>query len=636
MTGLGQAKSKGEWVALFLVLVVVLILFVLRVLSDGILEMGDGVNHYLIARYSWQHPEKFLDLWGKPLFTLLASPFAQFGHIGVAVFDLVVVGVTGWLAIIALRSAGVLAQLLVPFLVLLPKEYVLNALAGMTEPLFGLLTILTLVLFIKEWPVLAAAVASLTPLSRPEYVVFVPLVAAWLLLDRKWSALPWLLLGSVVYALLAWIAFGDPFWFWAADPYGQADGFYGSGPWDHFLSQAERILGWPLLVLVSAAMLLWPVIYRSDLAERRMHTRLFLIAGASTLGVFMVHSILWWKGWRGSAGLLRVVATIVPLSAVFTLFTLGRGGVLLVQRWRWIRALGVVVCAGVSVWCVRGAVLELELPYPAGEEQLVLERAASVAIDRSVEGDVLYSTHPFMAFGTGRDPYDKEEYEQIWSFSSEMIDDRIRVGDKVLWDAQLGPTEAGIPEDEILGDERFEILGLFAPRTGWKNWKGQVFEVILLERRNTLRWFEVDTFPVAMTGSSNFTGRADTIPCADPRVGKWCLEPVEFPFELNELPPTPTDRVFDEWILSGDVEVPEGNDLHIVLKQEGEGQLIRYEQEAVVAGRLHFSRKVAHHRPNVKPGIYFWNYGKGPVVVKDLELVRKRWYQSAKQGSTTP
>ncbi len=56
------------------------------------------------------------------------------------------------------------------------------------------------------------------------------------------------------------------------------------------------VSGWPLLVLVSAAMLLWPVTIQFDLAERRMHTRLFLIAGASTLGVFMVHSILWWKG----------------------------------------------------------------------------------------------------------------------------------------------------------------------------------------------------------------------------------------------------------------------------------------------------------------------------------------------------
>src|SRR4051812_47435640 len=52
-------------------------------------EGGDGLRHYLISRYSWQHPLLFTDLWGKPFFTLVSSPFSQFGLIGTKIFNII-------------------------------------------------------------------------------------------------------------------------------------------------------------------------------------------------------------------------------------------------------------------------------------------------------------------------------------------------------------------------------------------------------------------------------------------------------------------------------------------------------------------------------------------------------------------
>ena len=45
---------------------------------------------YLFARYAPQHPELFFHHWAKPLFVLLSCPFAQFGFIGVKVFNFIV------------------------------------------------------------------------------------------------------------------------------------------------------------------------------------------------------------------------------------------------------------------------------------------------------------------------------------------------------------------------------------------------------------------------------------------------------------------------------------------------------------------------------------------------------------------
>lgn len=52
-------------------------------LSPGVEGGMDSYNHYLISRFSWIHPkELLLDQWGKPLYNILASPFAQFGMMG--------------------------------------------------------------------------------------------------------------------------------------------------------------------------------------------------------------------------------------------------------------------------------------------------------------------------------------------------------------------------------------------------------------------------------------------------------------------------------------------------------------------------------------------------------------------------
>ncbi|MCC7501015.1 MAG: hypothetical protein IT229_00705, partial [Flavobacteriales bacterium] len=301
-----------------------IVLVLLHEANDGLLEMGDGVQHYQIARFSWRHPELFLDLWGKPLYTLLASPFAQFGHAAVAVFNAVVAVATGLIGIRALRSAGGGAQLLIPVLVLLAPQYMMMVMAGMTEPLFGLVAVLVVLLLLMDRPVAAAVVASLTPFSRPEYIVFLPMVMAWFVLQRQWRALPWCLAGPVLFALIAAVVHGDPLWFWSHDPYGYAGNVYGSGPLNYFVSRAEMVYGRPLLTFGVSALVLWPLVHWKDPDERRTHRLMLLTAALPTLAIVAVHSVLWWKGWRGSAGLLRTLVTSIPLAALFATYTLGR------------------------------------------------------------------------------------------------------------------------------------------------------------------------------------------------------------------------------------------------------------------------------------------------------------------------
>ena len=66
--------------------------------SESTYGGGDSWLHYQMARYAPKHPHLFLDQWGKPLYTTLASIPSQFGFIGIKIFNIGCALVTAFLA----------------------------------------------------------------------------------------------------------------------------------------------------------------------------------------------------------------------------------------------------------------------------------------------------------------------------------------------------------------------------------------------------------------------------------------------------------------------------------------------------------------------------------------------------------
>ena len=625
-----MGRLVTERAAYVLAVLLGLVLVLLHEANEGLLEMGDGIQHYQIARFSWRHPELFLDLWGKPLFTLLASPFAQFGHTGVAVFNAVVAVVTGALGVRALRHAGGGAQLVFPALVLLAPQYVLMVMAGMTEPLFGLVTVLVVLLLLIDRSVAAAIVASLTPFARPEYIVFLPMVMAWLAFRRQWRVLPWCLAGPVLYALLATVVHGDPLWFWSHDPYGYSGDLYGKGPLDHFVSRAETIYGRPLLTLGLSALAVWPVVYWKDKEERRAHRLMLLTAAVPVIAIMVVHSVLWWKGWRGSAGLVRTLVTSVPLAALFATFTLGRGSLLLLHapRARW--AAGVVLVPVLVWWAQSDLVLQVQLPVKQEMNQRFLDAAAFGVKKHMREGARLYSTIPFMAYRAELDPFDTTVYIPLWGLTDEEADRHLRPGDMLAWDSQIGSNEAGISLNRLLNDERFTVLETVEPPEGSRVLGGHVYEIFLFERRDAIRSFTVDTLIWNGEVRSVPAMRMDTVPCSKTDEHAWCMKAGEFSLEITKLPLPSEGCIYDEWIVSGNASVEEASRLVVVYAQRLNGEGVRYDQEDVVNGPFVFNRRVPPVTPGTEQVIYFWNLGKKPFSLQGFTLLRKRWTQRTK------
>src|SRR5580658_10738476 len=67
---------------------------ILTFTANGTCDDGDSIMHYQFARWAIVHHQLFFDHWAKPLYVLIACPFAQLGIPGIKVFNLLVSSIT--------------------------------------------------------------------------------------------------------------------------------------------------------------------------------------------------------------------------------------------------------------------------------------------------------------------------------------------------------------------------------------------------------------------------------------------------------------------------------------------------------------------------------------------------------------
>ena len=126
-------KRPGFWVPVLFVGLLV-ILFYLN--SDGLFDSSDGIRHFEISRFSWNHPELFLHHWGKPFFTLISSPFSQAGINGILLFNFICGMGSGIIIQNFLRRSAMTPPWLGLMLLFGAPVFFGTLFSGLTEPFF--------------------------------------------------------------------------------------------------------------------------------------------------------------------------------------------------------------------------------------------------------------------------------------------------------------------------------------------------------------------------------------------------------------------------------------------------------------------------------------------------------------------
>ena len=442
----------------FILPAVFILLIILSFLSEGYYGGADNINHYFISRYAFDYPKLFLNPWGRPLYTILSSPFAQLGFGGIKVFNVILGVSSAWLLMKTAEKLKVNPSWMSLIILCFTPLYMVMLFTAMTEILFGFVFILSLYLFFSKRFIASAIVISFLPFARSEGYLMIPILGLALLIERQWKAIPFLALGFVVISLLGVYQYGELLWVITQNPYPLIHPVYHQpGDFWVFIEKADITFGAPGLgMLVIGIIMLLAALWSANKEKRKNAAYIILLFLVPVLVYYFFHSFMFYKGWAGSLGFIRVMAGMIPLTSLivlygFSLFTMIAG-----SR-KWLRVLFIVLFLG-SMIVFNFTTYRFPFP-PENEEKLAKTSALWVRDNFKPLPLVLYNDFN-MPYYLGTDPYNLAICRQIWPTS--QIKD-IPPNVVYIWDAHFGPNECKMPLDSIMQHTKLRLVKIFRP-----------------------------------------------------------------------------------------------------------------------------------------------------------------------------
>ena len=442
-------KSIGILLVAFLAIGVFIVLC-----FDGTADSGDSVQHYLIARYAFEHPRLFFDHWGKPFFVLLSAPFAQLGFAGIKLFNLLAaIGSAGLTALCCRRLGYAHAAWAGLLFICAPYSFEL-IFSGLTEHLFGLVLILSVYLALIGRTAWAVALVSLLPFIRSEGLVIMGMWGLYLLAQGRWKLLPLLLVGHVAYALAGAWAHGSPLWVFNKIPYATPDSVYGAGELVHFADQLFYVIG-PVLYGLLVLGMLDMIIRRKAAAEEW-----WLILG-SFLAYFTAHTLFWYFGIFNSMGLKRVLVAMMPLVAI-----LGLRGLNFVLSWtesrkRLQHALLFLLLAGVLLFpfTKNKAAVDWSSAFALKTDQQLAQEVAGFiqGADIRTDSTTFFFSHPYLSIPLGLDYFQPEQRRELDRAALQSL----KPGDIVIWENWFAVVDKGVSLEVLQSRYGLQVLRNF-------------------------------------------------------------------------------------------------------------------------------------------------------------------------------
>ncbi|MGZ4053833.1 MAG: hypothetical protein ACXVPU_01020 [Bacteroidia bacterium] len=626
---------------LLLLLFCVIVFFCFSYFAGATYDAGDGLRHYLVSRYCWEHHDLLLYSWGKPFFTIISSPFSQFGLLGINLFNILcAVGSAFFAYKIAQQLKLNYAVLAIPFLLFTPCYFpTLNS--GLTEPLFGFILIFSIYLIFVDRYLWACIIFSFLPFVRTEGYFILPLFFIVLVYKKKFLLTPFLVFGSLVYSVIGYFYFNDFFWIKNQNPYNGANrAFYGSGELLHFVKNNNFIWGTTLTLLFICGLIAIIIrginkIKNKEIKESKLPEELFLIYGSFTV-YFIAHSIMWWKGLANSLGLLRVIAGVIPCSALICLRGFNLIMIPLFKRKIFLEY-GIIVM--VLFLVIRSPFKHDYFPYKLDPEQTLINEAGNWYKTSPYTKQKIYYIYPLFAHVLNVDPFNANKIGELWGLYPSIKEWGIGVipdSTIVFWDAHFGPNECRIPLDTIMNDPNFKLIKAFKPVqefTCLGGYKFEVYAFMKLPKPKQLK--ELSKINYDLEENKNLENTLSLVGKKAFSGNRSCLLNPEteysatFKEQTKNLPQNCSAIKFTAKILN------ESNKdlaaLVVLSINDKDGKNIHWESKAIDAGVINdsthwkiFSQQFALSDDLIKNNntisIYVWNKSKENFLLDDFEI----------------
>jgi hypothetical protein len=423
---------------------------------NGTGDSGDSVTHYLFARYAPSHPVLYFDHWAKPVFVLLASPFAQFGFIGIKIFNSIIS-----LAVIfftyktaeqlQLKNAWLVALLLI----FSPLFYILTF-SGLTEPLFALFSILGLYSCVRSHYNFAAIIISFLPYVRSEGLIIIGVISLYFAYKGLWKTLPILFFGSIIYGFVGFFVHGSFLWVFNKIPYATLGSVYGHGNLLHFVEQLINVTGVPIYFIFWTGFLALIIVL---IKTKRVNAEQHILLLIGFCAFFIAHSLFWYLGIFSSMGLKRVLIGMMPIIALISLIGFNAVTETIITNEKIKKGFQLLLLGYILVF-----------PFTANPSAIHWEKDLNLSSDQSAAKQLAESklltentnypllfNYNYMCLLLDIDYFNKKECQHI---SYENIT-KMNANDLLVWDNVSSRYEGGLQKKDLDLIPDLEILQIF-------------------------------------------------------------------------------------------------------------------------------------------------------------------------------
>jgi hypothetical protein len=459
-------------------------------LSPGLEGGMDSYQHFLIAKYSWKYPVLFLHQWGKPVFTLIASPFAQLGIGGNVVLNLLSIVFSAWLCYFTAKKLNFKYAVFSFLAVLFSPIFFDQLISGLTEPLCALLLSILLFALVSDKIILASIIAGFMPYARSEGFMIMAVVGFYVLfIQKNYKAFIWVLAGSFFMNTLGWIIEGKSLWIFTENPYIRVElekvNICGKGGISHYLRAVPLTFGFVGGGLTFLGISI--ITYRRIASIKQFFKHdnysfvFWIVAGIFSL-YFLVHSAIWYLGVMGSCGYIRVMTVIVPCSALLANYSIDA-----IAKSKWlviggnkIKQLVYLLLFGATLFMVWEPFWRYKYKYPIdiSDEQKLFVETGKWLKTRDLDNRVVFFLYPYLNIIAEIDPWDIDHFIEIWGFHFEFAP----LGSYIIWDGHFGPNEGKIPLEKLRSHPDFKEIKSFYPPTPFKTLNDYNFEIHVFER----------------------------------------------------------------------------------------------------------------------------------------------------------
>ncbi len=437
---------------IFLIIQALVSIFVI-VYFDGTGDSGDSIMHYLFAKYAFQHPELFFDHWAKPVYVLLASPLAQFGIVGIKIFNAIVSLLTIFVTIKTIQRLNINNETIGAILLFCSPLFFILTFSGLTEPLFALILISGVYLILSNRLIASAILISFLPFVRSEGLIFLGIFGLYFILQRNWKLLPLLMVGHIAYSIAGFPIHKDLFWIFNKIPYVSLQSTYGDGRILHFVEQLFYVVGVPVYILF------WIGVFASikKLIKRELSIDFLVLIFLGFFTFLLAHTLFWYFGVFNSMGLKRVLVGVAPLSAIISLVGFNFLSDLLKQKKMLQLMLQSIIVGYVILFLFthNPAAIDWKSDMSLSADQKLANQVGVFMADCDTKNHRFFYVHPYLSEALQIDHFNMQKRLGL----TKDVMEQIKTGDFLIWENWLSVVECGITKEYLDGQQ--ELIQLY-------------------------------------------------------------------------------------------------------------------------------------------------------------------------------